>query len=173
MPNAHRAIAVYDTHTDAEAAVKSLQRSGFDMRKVSIVGKDFHTDQHVIGFLNAGDRARIFGRYAAIWGGLMGALFGSAMLFIPLVGHIVVLGPFASALVNAIEGAAVIGGAGALAGALSALGIPRDSVLSYENAIKADKYLLVIDGNENAIEQASDLLRYSSYSTIEMHQHAH
>jgi hypothetical protein len=32
--------AVYETHSQAEEAVKELQRSGFDMKKMSIVGKD-------------------------------------------------------------------------------------------------------------------------------------
>ncbi len=32
-------VAVYETHLQAEDAVKELQRSGFDLRKLSIVGK--------------------------------------------------------------------------------------------------------------------------------------
>lgn len=66
------AIAVYDHHTEAEAAVKVLEAAAFDMTKISIVGKDYMTEEHVVGFLNAGDRARIFGKYGAWWGGLMG-----------------------------------------------------------------------------------------------------
>jgi hypothetical protein len=51
------AVAVYELHTQAETAVKSLQRAGFDMKKIPIIGKDYHTEEHVVGFLNAGDRA--------------------------------------------------------------------------------------------------------------------
>lgn len=64
-------VAVYDHHTQAETAVKALQRAGFDMKKISIIGREYETEQHVVGFLNAGDRARIFGKYGAFWGGLM------------------------------------------------------------------------------------------------------
>ena len=49
-------VASYASHEDAEKAVKELQRSGFDMKKLSIVGKDFHTDEHPVGFYNMGDR---------------------------------------------------------------------------------------------------------------------
>jgi hypothetical protein len=126
------AIAIYDNHADAEEAVKTLQRAGFDMKIVSIIGKDYQTEEHVIGFLNAGDRARIFGKYGAMWGGLMGLLFGSTMMFVPLVGHLVVLGPLAATLVLGLEGAVAIGGASALVGALTAIGMPKDSVLRYE-----------------------------------------
>jgi hypothetical protein len=34
------AVAVYNDHSAAEEAVKTLQRAGFDMKKISIVGKD-------------------------------------------------------------------------------------------------------------------------------------
>ena len=63
------AVAVYDLHTQAETAVKALQRAGFDMKKISIIGKDYETEEHVVGFLNAGDRAKVFGKLGAFWGG--------------------------------------------------------------------------------------------------------
>lgn len=59
------AVAIYDQHTRAEAGVKALQRAGFDMKKISIIGKDYETEEHVVGFLNAGDRAKIFGKLGA------------------------------------------------------------------------------------------------------------
>jgi hypothetical protein len=42
-------IAIFDTHGEAENAVKELQRSGFDMKKLSIVGKDYYTEEQVVG----------------------------------------------------------------------------------------------------------------------------
>mgnify|MGYP000485768649 FL=1 len=62
------------------------------MKKISIIGRDYHTEEYVIGFLNAGDRAKIFGKLGAFWGGLMGILFGCAMMFSPVVGHVIVMG---------------------------------------------------------------------------------
>jgi ABC-type xylose transport system substrate-binding protein len=43
-------VAVYTSHMIAEAAIKELQQSGFDMQKLSIVGRDYHTDEHVVGY---------------------------------------------------------------------------------------------------------------------------
>jgi uncharacterized membrane protein len=108
------AVALYDQHTQAENAVKALQRAGFDMKKISIIGKDYESEEHVIGFLNAGDRAKIVGKYGAFWGGLMGVLFGSALMFIPILGHIVILGPLAATLFSGLQGAVVVGGVSAL-----------------------------------------------------------
>ena len=164
------AVAVYDLHTQAEGAVKALQRAGFDMKKISIIGRDYHTEEHVVGFLNAGDRARIFGKYGAFWGGLMGVLFGSAMMFIPVVGHVIVLGPLAAALFGGLQGAVLVGGISALAGALMAVGIPRDSVLRYETALKADKFMLVVHGDAQAIKRAHELLKTSGLSSFDHHR---
>jgi hypothetical protein len=164
------AVAVYDLHTQAETAVKALQRAGFDMKKISIIGRDYETEEHVVGFLNAGDRAKVFGKLGAFWGGLMGVLFGSAMMFIPVVGHVVVLGPLAAALFGGLQGAVIVGGVSALAGALMALGIPRDSVLRYETALKANKFMLVVHGGSQEIKRAHELLKTSGLASFDLHQ---
>ena len=75
----HNAVAgVYNSHTEAEAAVKELQKSEFDMPTLSIVGKDSHTVEHVISYYNAGDRMQFWGKLEALWGGWWDLLFGSA-----------------------------------------------------------------------------------------------
>jgi uncharacterized membrane protein len=163
------AVAVYNLHTQAEDAVKALQRAGFDMTKISIIGKDYETDEHVVGFLNAGDRAKVFGKWGAFWGGLMGMLFGSALMFVPVVGHVIVLGPLAAMLVGGLQGAVIVGGISALAGALMAIGIPRDSVLRYETALKANKFLLVVHGDAQAIKRAHELLKSSGLASFDHH----
>jgi uncharacterized membrane protein len=164
------AVALYDQHTQAENAVKSLQRAGFDMKKISIIGKDYETEERVIGFLNAGDRAKIFGKYGAFWGGLIGVLFGSALMFVPIVGHIVILGPLAAMLFSGLQGAVVVGGVSALAGALMSIGIPKDSVLRYETALKANKFVLVVHGDGQEIARAQDLLKSSGLSSFDHHR---
>jgi len=108
--NPEVAIAIFDTHELAADAVQDLQRGGLDMKRLSIVGRDYHTDEHVIGYFNAGDRARFFGKYGAFWGALAGVLIGSAFLVVPVVGHLVILGPFATTVVGALEGAVIGGG---------------------------------------------------------------
>lgn len=164
------AVAIYDHHLHAEQAVKTLQRAGFDMKKISIVAKDYETEERVVGFLNAGDRAKIFGKLGAFWGALLGILFGSALLFIPVVGHIIVLGPLAATLVEGVAGAVVVGGTSALVGALTALGIPKDSVLRYETALTANRFLLIVHGIGSEIERARELLNRTDPASFEHHQ---
>jgi hypothetical protein len=70
MPDNNVVVAVYNSHTEAEGAVKDLQKSGFDLRKLSIVARDYQTEEHVVGFYTTGDRVKHWGKLGAFWGGL-------------------------------------------------------------------------------------------------------
>ena len=74
-------VAIYPSHTAAEAAIKELQQSGFDMKKLSIVGRDYHTDEHVVGYYNVGDRMKYWGKLGAFWGGIVGIVVRLRFLF--------------------------------------------------------------------------------------------
>jgi len=56
MAEHNAVVGIYTTHTEAEAAVKALQQGRFNMQKLSIVGKDYQTEEHIVGYYNAGDR---------------------------------------------------------------------------------------------------------------------
>lgn len=152
------AVAVFHTHPKAEDAVRELEKSGFDMTKLSIVGKDYHTDEHVVGYYNAGDRMMYWGKAGAIWGGFWSMLFGSAFFAIPGVGPVLVAGPLVAWIIGVVEGAAVVGGVSALGAALASIGIPNNSVLKYETELKNDKLLLVVHGTTNDVEKAKSIL---------------
>ena len=53
MTNNNCVVAVFKLHTEAEAAINELNKSGFDMKKLSIIGRDYHTDEHVVGYYTA------------------------------------------------------------------------------------------------------------------------
>jgi uncharacterized membrane protein len=102
-------VAIYNTHEQAELAVKSLQEAGVDMKSLSIAAKDTHTDEHVTGYYNAGDRMKYWGKMGAFWGGFWGLLFGSAAFMIPGLGALLVAGPLVGWIVAGLEGAVVVG----------------------------------------------------------------
>lgn len=164
------AIATYDSHLQAEEAVHRLAKADFDMKAISILGKDYHSEENVVGYFNAGDRARFFGKLGAFWGGLAGVLFGSALMFVPVVGHIVVLGPIAATIAGGLEGAVIGGGLSALVGALTAIGVPKDSVLRYETALKADKFLVIVHGAGDATRRAHDVLTAAGSRDVQAHR---
>jgi len=169
MGKVSAAVAIYATHDEADAAIKSLQKSGFDMKKLSIVGKDFQTEEHAIGYYNTGDRVKFWGKKGAFWGGLVGILFSSAFLVIPVVGHLIVLGPLVSSIIGGLEGAAVVGGTSALFGALAGLGIPKDTVVQYENDVKAGKFLVLAQGTPEEVTRAKDILGAAASTNVSIH----
>jgi hypothetical protein len=163
-------VAVFTHHPEAEAAVRKLAGEGFDMKHFSIVGKGYHTEEKVIGFYNAGDRIKFWGKNGAIWGGLWSLFFGGLMLTVPLVGPVMVLGHLAGMVFAAVEGAVLVGGLGALGAALFSIGIPEDSVIQYENALKADAFLVVAHGPAEEMDRAKAILKASGPTRLDLHQ---
>lgn len=162
-------VAVYDTHVEAERAVRELQKSGFPMKKLSIVGRDYHTDEHVVGYYTDGDRIKYWGKMGAFWGGLWGLLVGAAFFWIPGLGPILVGGPLVSWIVTGLEGAILVGGLGALGAGLYSIGIPKESILKYETALQADCFLLLAHGTAEEVSKARDILRTTNASELETH----
>jgi uncharacterized membrane protein len=162
-------ISIYPTHEAAESAVKALQKAGFDMKKLSILGRDYHTDEHVVGYYNTGDRVRVWGQTGAFWGGLWGFMVGSAFFWIPGIGPLLVAGPMVSWIVGALEGAILGAGLSAVGAGLYSIGIPHDSILRFESALKTGKFVLIASGTELDAAKAQDILRETSPETLESH----
>ena len=169
MSEVNSVVAIYGTHTQAEEAVKELQKSGYDMKQMSIVGKDYHTDEHVVGYYNAGDRMKYWGKQGAFWGGLWGMLFGAAFFVIPGLGPILVAGPLVAWIIGALEGAVVVGGLSALGAGLYSIGIPKNSVVEYETALKSDKFLLLAHGTTDEVTKARDILQTTRPVQVTLH----
>jgi hypothetical protein len=162
-------VAIYKTHEQAELAIKDLQEAGVDMKSLSIAAKDTHTDEHVVGYYNAGDRMKYWGKMGAFWGGFWGLLFGSAAFMIPGIGPLLVAGPLVGWIVAGLEGAVVVGGVSAVGAGLFSLGIPKDSVIKYDVALKSDKFLLVFHGSHDAAIEVEKLLSKTSHTSCEIH----
>jgi hypothetical protein len=169
MKNPDTVIAVFQDHQAAEAAVKELASAGFEMKNLSVVGKGYHTEEHVMGFYNIGDRIRFWGRRGAFWGGLWGLFFGGLFLTVPILGHVIVLGYLAATIVSAVEGAVVVGGLSSLSAALYSIGIPKDSVVQYETAVKADGFLVMAHGTPGEIADAHAILGTAVPLRLDMH----
>jgi len=169
MSATNSVVAVYDSHEQAERAVKALQQAGVDMKSLSIAGRGIHTDEHVVGYYNAGERMKYWGKVGAFWGGFWGLLFGSAAFAIPGIGPVLVAGPLVSWIVAGLEGAVVVGGVSALGAGLVSIGIPKDSVIKYEAALKTDKFLLVVHGSSDAVYSARFILDGSGTGNYSVH----
>lgn len=169
MDYSDTAIAVFPEHAAAETAIKKLTAAGFDMKSLSVVGKGYHTDEQVVGFYNVGDRVAFWGARGAFWGGLWALFFGGLFITTPLIGPVIALGYLATTAIGVLEGAAVVGGISALGAALYGIGVPKDSVLRYETAIKQDGYLVMAHGTADEVARARAILETGAPSSLDTH----
>jgi hypothetical protein len=169
MENTDTVIAVFADHNGAETAVKKLAAAGFEMKNLSVVGKGYHSDEKVVGFYNIGDRIKFWGTRGAFWGGLWGWFLGGMFVTIPVVGHVVVLGYLAAMAISAVETAVAVGGLSALGAALYSVGVPKNSVIQYEAALKADDFLVMARGPTAEIARAKSILGTVNPTRLDVH----
>ena len=162
-------IAVFAEHSAAETAIKKLTAAGFEMKNLSVVGKGYHTDEKVVGFYNIGDRIKFWGTRGAFWGGFWGLFLGGLFMTVPVVGHVVVLGYLATILIAGIENAIVVGGLSAIGAALYSIGVPKDSVIEYETALKTDSFLVMAHGPAAEIARAKTILGTVNPTRLDVH----
>jgi mannose/fructose/N-acetylgalactosamine-specific phosphotransferase system component IIC len=112
---------------------------------------------------------KYWGKLGAIWGSIWGWFIGAAFFAIPGVGPVLVAGPLVGWILGALEGAVITGGLTAIGAGLFSLGIPKDSVLNYETAIKANKFLLVAHGTADEAAHARRILQTTRPHSIETH----
>ena len=172
MKNPDTVVAIFESHNAVDAAVKKLTAAGFEMKNLSVVGKGYHTEEKVVGFYNAGDRVKFWGTRGVFWGGLWGLFFGGLFMTIPAVGPVVVLGYLATVAITAIENAVIVGGMSALGAALYSVGIPKDSIIQYETALKADSFLVMAHGPADEIARAKTILGTSNATSVDVHSAA-
>lgn len=163
-------VAVFPDHHAAEAAIRKLAEAGLPMRHFSIIGKGYHSESNVVGFYNTGDRIKFWGKTGAVWGGLWGLFFGGISMTVPVIGPVMVLGHLAAMVFAAIEGAIVVAGLSALGAAIASIGIPKDSVIEYEEALKSDGFLLVGHGLIDEMARAKVILEMMDPVRLDMHE---
>jgi hypothetical protein len=163
-------VAIYAQHVGAENAINLLKKGNYDVRKLSIIGKGYHTEEDVVGYYSTGDRMKHWGKMGAFWGGLWGLLVGSAFFLIPGVGPVVVAGSAVAWIVGALESAAVVGGLSALGAGLFSKGFSKGNALKYESSIKAGKYLLIAHGTPEDAEAARSILANTGAEEINVQQ---
>lgn len=161
--NQNAVVAVFNEHSGVEKAVKELQERGFDIKKLSIIARDYHTEDNVVGFCNTGARIRYWSKFGAFWGGVGGLLFGSKFLFIAGMGPVIEAG---AVMTWIVEGAILVGGLSTLGAALYSIGMPKDSIVEYGTSMKAGEFVLIAT---DQVEKARSVLQTSGPEQVNVH----
>ncbi len=169
MADKNSCAALYHTHEQAEEAVRALQKTAFDVKKISIIGKGYHHEEHPIGFYDTGDRVKFWGVQGVFWDGVRGLLLGAATFWVPGLGPVVMAGPLVTSLVDALKGTVAVAGLSALGAALHSISIPKDSIIHYETALKSNHYLIIVHGDQKEAERAHGVLAASEPIDVVIH----
>lgn len=162
-------IGTYATLDAAEQAVHTLGDGGFPIRQVSILSQDMQSERVVHGYITAGDVAKQGAGVGAWTGGLFGILMGAAFIWVPGFGPLLVAGAFAGVLLGGIEGAAVGAATGGALGALAGWGVSKQHIITYEEQLKAGRYLVIAHGSDTEVAQARTLLGQTDAEELNVH----
>lgn len=148
---------LFDTYSDATAAVSNLRSAGIPDSDISLVSNN--GDGHYTEESNAAEGAGAGAGVGAVVGGAGGLLAGLGMIAIPGVGPVVAAGWLAALAAGAVGGAAVGGAAGGLIGALTSSGVPEADAEVYAEGVRRGGTLVTAKVDENRYAEAESILR--------------
>ena len=162
-------LTVFKSEVDAEAAVRQLARNGYDLSKVSMVGRDgdhavpveTHRDENLPG----GSPAMV----GASWGAIRAMLVGSGFFLVPGIGPLIVAGPLLTLIVRAMGTVVGPDKLFAMAAGLDELGIPKDTIVRCQAALKSGKVVLIAEGSAMAMILAREVFRRTPVEVIEQY----
>jgi hypothetical protein len=137
QPNRDAAVGVFEDPEQARDALDALRIAGFDSGDIGLLMP--HGRESVLGDLGE-------------W------LIGMGALSIPGVGPVLAAGALGATLSGALLGA----GLGAVAGALSRLGIPEREAQYYDDEVRAGRTLILVHAGARVDEARRILHEYGA-----------
>lgn len=154
------AIGVFSSRNTAEQALQELRDTGFPMNKISVLTKDWASDEQLSNenlsevTLTRSEGVASGATKGAATGGLLALAGGIAALLIPGIG----LPLIAESVLTVLLGSGAVAAAGGLIGALEGWYIPEKQAKLYNDRVSQGNYLVVIEGTESEIRQAEKIL---------------
>lgn len=168
----HTITRLFNSHTEAMAAVTDLEQAGIPHDDISLIasnGDNWHAGhQHDRPHMKDGDhdgendKAEGAGKGAAtggLIGGGAGLLAGLGMLAIPGLGPVVAAGWLAATAVGALAGAAAGGAAGGLLGALKDAGHSDEDAQVYAEGVRRGGTLVSVRAHEAREAEVEQILQ--------------
>jgi hypothetical protein len=159
------AIGVYESHEKAVAALQDLQKAGYPVNQLSIIGKADLVDNHIHVKTNDNvEKAEV--SLGVVGGAILGVLAGVGIFAIPGLGFLYGAGALVGAMMGA-EGGIIAGGVAAI---LTGMGMNEAVALKYEKHLNEGKFIIFAQGDEGEIKHAKEVLHTQGYS-IELTAH--
>lgn len=154
-------IGVFDSHTQAQAAVSELRSMGFTESQVGVASKS----GDVSGARDTTDTEENTASGAATGAAMglgAGALWGLGIIagVLPAIGPVIAGGTLAAIAASAATGAA----AGGLAGALVGMGMSEEDVKYYDTEFARGRAIVTVDAGVRAAEAERVISRHGGYN---------
>jgi hypothetical protein len=152
-PSADPIAAFCDTLALAQQVAAALSREGFEPAQLSIVG----SGAGVSATHTLDERLKEWGGRGSVWGALGGLAVG-VVLIVPPVGYVIAMGPIATLLISALEGAMLGGGFSAIVATLTGLGLPLEAAHRCESVVAERRFLVFVHAAAAEVARARKLV---------------
>ena len=157
MSNANAALTVFNTPLEIAAAVRQVQVSGCGTNGISVAWRDQPTSG-VTGYYRDRNQMKYWGDLDSLWNEIFEILSGWAVFSIPDIGNVLVVGPLANWIANALANATIFGSMSAIGMGLYSIGISRNGIRLCEDVLKDGKCLLLLNGTAQEVKKAKQII---------------
>ena len=168
MASRNTCVAVYPACSHVTVALQGLREAGCDLGLVSVLGQARVDAEQAVGFFRSGGRFHYHGPQAAFWQALGGLLNTTAVVRQSEAVLLIVVGHLAAVMMRETMDSEVGGGFSLHGAALHTIGIPRDGIIEYEQAVQNENLLLLVHGAHEEVEQACSVL-HSEHQQVTVH----
>ena len=125
-------VSIYSNPDQVQEVLIELNEHGFDLKRVSIVGKAYRDQKELVAYYKQGDKLKCWGERSEFWNGLRGMLR---------------------------EWVQFSFGMSALGATLYSMGLARDRVQDCEEALRNGSYLLIVHGPAQEVMKAKRIIK--------------
>ena len=152
-------VTIYANPDQIQVGVRALEKVGFDLKRISVIGKAYRDSKELIAYYRQGDKLACCGERSEFWNGLCRMIREWVLFSCPGTGSLLVVGSIAVWVVAVLNNSAIFVGMSPLGATLYSMGLARDRVQDFEEALRKGSYLLIVHGPAEEVIQAKRILK--------------
>ena len=159
MTEENTTVSVFTNSNQVQQAITDLAKAGFDMKRISVVGKAYRGNGESAAYYRDGNRIKCLGGQSEFWNSLYPAIQEWTLFSCPGTGIVLAVGPMAQWVVAVLNNSAIFGTLSVLGATFYSMGVAKERVQDYEEALRKGSCLLVIHGPAQEVVKAKRILR--------------
>ena len=159
MVKENAAVSIYSNPDQLQEAVVELGEFGFDTKRISIIGKAYCEQPELTAYYEEDNMLRCRGKQSDLWNELCTRIRNWVLFSCPDTGALLVIGPVSLWVVAVIDNSAIFRNLSVLGATLYSMGLSKDNLQDYEEALRKGSYLLIVHGPSQEVTQAKRILK--------------